>query len=102
MVADLFTIDAKQYLAYVDGLREWPIVHVFNGAAIPSADDIKSTQLLFIRLGIPNVSWSPVWLLFASSECHFLKCGRYKRDHHNQTTHDLMEIHGQVSIYIYI
>ena len=53
--ADLFTIGGKEYLAYIDRLSGWPVVHAFNKAGITTADVIKPIRRTFMDHGIPKV-----------------------------------------------
>ena len=53
--ADLFTIGGKEYIAYIDRLSNWPVVHPFNKVGITTADIIKSIRTTFMDHGIPKV-----------------------------------------------
>ena len=52
--ADPFTIGGKEYLAYIDRLSGWPVVHAFNKAGITTADVIKPIRRTFMDHGIPK------------------------------------------------
>ena len=74
MAADLFTIGGKEYLAYMDRLSGWPVVHAFNKAGITTADVIKPIRKTFMDQGIPKVFESDGGPQFASTEFQsFLK-----------------------------
>ena len=65
--ADLFTIAGKEYLAYIDRLSGWPVVHAFNKAGITTADVIKPIRKTFMDHGIPKVFESDNGPQFAST-----------------------------------
>jgi hypothetical protein len=74
VAADLFTIAGKEYLAYMDRLSGWPVVHDFNKAGITTADVIKPIRKTFMDQGIPRVFESDGGPQFASTEFQsFLK-----------------------------
>ena len=56
VIADLFTIGGKEYLAYIDRLSGWPVVHAFNKAGITTADVTKPIRKTFMDHGIPKSS----------------------------------------------
>ncbi len=53
--AHLLIIGGKEYLAYVDRLSGWPVVHSFNKADISTADVTKPIRRTFMDYGIPKV-----------------------------------------------
>ena len=74
VAADLFTIAGKEYLAYMDRLSGWPVVHAFNKAGITTADVIKPIRKTFMDQGIPKVFASDGDPQIASAEFQsFLK-----------------------------
>ena len=77
--ADLFTIGGKEYLAYIDRLSGWPVVHAFNKAGITTADVIKPIRKTFMDHGIPKIFESDNGPQFSSTGFQsFLKEWRIK------------------------